>query len=324
MNKVKKGIVVLSILFIYGTVSVSEASAYSQTIDKGINSTQTIPDVQFYGASTSKKNAKTQKISKTMRNRYFSDSAFVGNSVSVGLKMYFNSQGNGFLGRPVMLVQGCYSFANDKASYSQYQITYKGRKYKAKNAVKAAGVKRVFISMGTNDLWKPASQTYRDYVQYIKGIRKENLKVVIFIQSTTPMCSSRCRGYLNNSAINELNRRMKNYCQKHKDMYYVDVSKGLKNPDGGLKGQYASDGYVHLTMKAYEIWTNNLVKYVDNLILQEQEASKTVSKAAKSKTSEDYQEARKVVNKLDNSTRKDGLKKKLKKIYVVETTTENE
>ena len=43
------------------------------------------------------------------------------------------------------------------------------------DAVKAAKVKRVFISMGTNDLWKDAKSTSKDYISYVKNMQG-NLK----------------------------------------------------------------------------------------------------------------------------------------------------
>lgn len=270
-----------------------------------------------------KKNTKQKKVTTKIRNKYFSDAAFVGNSVSVGLKMYFDSQGKDFLGNPTMLVQGCYSFANDAATHSQYQIGYKGKKYKAKDAIAAAKVKKAFISMGTNDLGKPASQVYQDYVQYIKGIRKKNPNVIIFIQSTTPMCTSKNRKYLNNSAINELNKLMEKYCNRHRDMYYVNISKGMKDKSGGLKKEYTSDGYVHMTMAGYKVWTNNLTAYVDKLILQEQEATKAVEKAAKSRIQEDYDAASILVKQLASGQKKDQLKKKLGKIHIADTVEDN-
>ena len=312
-RKQKVGVVTFLVcgLVLSGTINVNAAQY--------ITKEQTVNEEQAVIIQRTKKNNKQKKVSEKTRNKYFSDAAFVGNSVSVGLKMYFDSQGKGFLGAPTMLVQGCYSFANDAAAHSQYQISYKGKKYKAKDAIKAAKVKKAFISMGTNDMGKPASQVYQDYVKYIQGIRKENPNVIIFIQSTTPMCTSKNRKYLNNSAINELNKLMKKYCNKHKDMYYVDISKDMKDKSGGLKKQYASDGYVHMTMAGYKVWTNNLTEYVDKLILQEQEATNAVEKAAKSRIQEDYDAANTLVKKLASSQKKDQLKKKLGTIHIVDT-----
>lgn len=273
--------------------------------------------------------AKDQKVSidKEERNKYFGKSAFIGSSVGVGMKYYMRSKGRGYLGDPVMLVQGCYSFANDKGHDNRYRIGYRGRKYRAKDAVKAAKVKRVFISMGTNDLWKDAKSTSKDYISYVRGIRKTNPGVIIFIQSMTPMCTSSNRRYLNNSAINTLNKEMKRYCQKTKDVYYVDVTQGMRDKTGGLKSKYSSDRYVHLSHAAYDLWLKNLTTYVDDLLLQEKAAKHAVFIAKKTSTKKDWKEAKKQVKALENSTVKDNLKKKLKKIKVVqetktETTTE--
>ncbi len=252
-----------------------------------------------------------KKVIKKERNAYFSKSAFIGNSIGKGLKMYFNSKGKGFLGNPIMLVQGCYSFANDSQQGSEYQLTYKGKKMKAKDAIAAAKVKRVFINMGTNDLWKPSVQTYNDYIKYLKGIRKKNPDVVIFIEGTTPMCSAKNKQYLNNTAIKDLNKRMREYCNRHKDMYYVDISKGMTTANGGLQPKYSSDGYVHMTMAGYKIWTDNLIAYVDKLILLEKNATVAVDKAVKSNSPKDYNTAQEWVQKLESSTVKQNLKTKL-------------
>ncbi|MDO5155799.1 MAG: GDSL-type esterase/lipase family protein [Eubacteriales bacterium] len=257
---------------------------------------------------------KREDVSKETINALFAKSAFIGNSVGVGQKMYFNSKGRGFLGNPKMLVQGCYSFSNDKSLHSQFSLQYGGRRCHAKDAIAYAKVKYVFINMGTNDLWKEADSTYLDYVEYIKGIQKRNPNVVIFIESTTPMCSSRNGRYLNNHAINRLNSLIEQYCKKHKDLYYVDITKGMRDATGGLKSAYASDGYVHMTMAGYEVWTNNLVEYVENLIAQETTAKNLVFKVKYTKHMDDYIKAKKAVDQLEKSTKKMKLVKQLKKV----------
>ncbi|HBI61676.1 MAG TPA: hypothetical protein DDY31_10790 [Lachnospiraceae bacterium] len=279
------------------------------------NTTATASGTKFplyHGSTRDTKFKPQKKLSKKERNQYFSNSAFIGNSIGKGLKMYFDSKGKGFLGNPLMLVQGCYSFYNDSQQGSEYQLTYQGKKMKAKDALAAAKVKRVFINMGTNDLWKPSPQVYDDYVKYIKGIRKQNPNVVIFIQGTTPMCSAKSKKYLNNDTIRDLNKRMEKYCSKHKDMYYIDISKGLTAVDGGLQKKYSSDGYVHMTMAGYQIWTDNLTASVDKLILLEKNAAASVNIAIKSQSSEDYNTAQKWIQKLKSSTVKQKLKAKLK------------
>ena len=71
----------------------------------------------------SDKRVNEARISEKERNAWFSDAGFIGNSIGVGQKMYFDSQGKGYLGNPVMMVRGCYSFANDASSSNEYKIT---------------------------------------------------------------------------------------------------------------------------------------------------------------------------------------------------------
>lgn len=252
-------------------------------------------------------------ISKKERKQYFAESAFIGSSIGVGQKNYFQYKGKYDVGRPVMMVQKCYSFMNDKSLHPQYSLVYRGKHMRAKDALKLSGVKRVFICMGTNDLWKAAASTYADYVSYIREIQKRNPKLIIFIESTPPMCSAQNRRNLNNKSINTLNKLMKKYCESRKNMYYIDISKGMREGSGGLRRKYSSDGYVHLNNSGYEVWTKNLVNAVEKLLKKEKQAEAAVQQAGKTKKAKDYKKAQNLVSRLEKSTKKDTLKKKLKK-----------
>ena len=256
---------------------------------------------------------KKAEITTKQRNAYFSTSGFVGNSVAVGQRIYFNSKGNGFLGNPTMMVKECYSFYNDASTSTAYKVQYKGQPYRAKDAIALSKVKKVFINMGMNDLWKSPDLTYKDYVDYLKGIRKKNPNVIIFIESTTPVCNERQGGYLNNANVNRLNALMEKYCKSQKDMYYIDVSSALKGANGHLRSEYCSDGFVHITLKGYEVWTNVLCEYIDQLMLKEQEAKDAVATAKESRLASDYKTAKKKVAGLEKSTIKDNLQKQLQK-----------
>ena len=263
--------------------------------------------------------SKKKKITSKQRKAFYNKSAFIGSSIGVGQKMYFDSEGYKTVGKPTMLVRGCYSFYNDKHARSNWLITYKGTPMMAKNAIKKCKCKRVFIAMGTNDFHGNADYVFNDYVDYLKGIRKVNPKVVIFIESTTSVTASHHGKYLNARNIKKLNKKMKKYCSEQKDMYFVDVSSKLNDKSGHLKREYSSDNYCHLTNSAYRIWTNELVKYTDKLMLKENEAKKAVKAAQKSRSEKKVKEAKKLVKKLEKSTVKSDLLKKLKKIKVKTT-----
>ena len=259
------------------------------------------------------KKTKLEKISKKQRNEWFSDSGFIGSSIGVGQKMYFESQGSDYLGHPTMMVRGCYSFMNDASKSNTYKVTYKGVPYKARTAVKKSGVKKVFINMGMNDLWESPQGVYKRYVSYLKGIRKDNPGIVIFIESTTPVAKGNEHKNLSNKNVNALNQMMQTYCSSQKDMYYIDVNTCLKDATGSLPSKYSSDGYVHLSMAGYAQWMKALCKYTDKLMLQEQKAEDAVKTAQSSGNLQDYRAAQETVSQLEKSTIKSKYKDRLKK-----------
>ncbi len=250
-------------------------------------------------------------------NEYIGESAFIGSSIGIGQRMYFNRQGKGFLGNPTMLVVGCYSFYNDTRPSGQ--ITYTapdGTEVTdmAKNLIKLSGVKRVFVNMGTNDIYMGAKKTSEKYKEYLKGIREENPEVVIFVESMTYATKSTYENekkYFSDASIDEYNSIMEQYCAENKDMYYIDVTSQMKDAEGGLAAKYCSDGYVHISFEGYRVWTDKLVSYVEKLINTENKAKEAVDKYLRKGTEGYYRWAAKKVDLLKDSTVKDALLAKL-------------
>lgn len=253
-------------------------------------------------------------ITEDIRNAYFGKSGFIGSSIGVGQNIYFTSKGSGFLGGPEMMVKGCYSFANEKSSSYEYKITYRGTPYKAKDAIAVSGVKRVFINMGTNDLWQSPEKTYEDYREYLKEIRAKNPDVVIFIESTTPVYRGSDRGYLSNAGVDKLNSLIKGYCNENKDMYYIDITSILRDESGCLRQSYCSDGFVHITIEGYRVWTDELCRYVDKLLISEIKADDAVKTVSQSRIKRDWNYAEKMVGRLKDSSVKDKLLERLGKV----------
>lgn len=206
-------------------------------------------------------------IIDTMLNSFFSRSAFIGNSIGVGLTNYFKAQGPGFLGEPTMLTRGSYSFRNDSAGNPKYMVSYKGESLMAKDAVAKSGAKYVFINMGTNDLFEGAEKSYERYVEYIDGIRSTCPGILFFIESTTPACKD---SNVSNSKIDEFNSLMAQYCAVTPDAFYVDISTGMKDAEGYLQVGLSSDKSCHLNNKAYAIWVDELRSFAYSVILMNQ------------------------------------------------------
>ena len=208
-------------------------------------------------------------IIETQLNQFFSQAAFIGNSIGVGLKNYIKKQGPGYLGNPTLLTVGCYSFRNDSAGNPKYMVSLNGTSMKAEDAVALSGARYVFISMGTNDLFEGVDKTYDRYVAYINGIRLKSPGVLFFIESTTPATST---SNVSNAKIDELNERMAKYCEGAADSFYVDISTPMKNEQGFLDSSLSSDNSCHLNNKAYAIWMDTVRNYAYNIILMTNQA----------------------------------------------------
>jgi hypothetical protein len=184
----------------------------------------------------------------------------------------------------------------------------------AKNLIKLSGVKRVFVNMGTNDIYMGAKKTSEKYKEYLKGIRKENPEVVIFVESMTYATKSTYaneKKYFSDASIDEYNSIMEQYCAENKDMYYIDVTSQMKDAEGGLAAKYCSDGYVHISFEGYRVWTDKLVSYVEKLINTENKAKEAVDKYLRKGTEGYYRWAAQKVDLLKDSTVKDALLAKL-------------
>ncbi len=197
---------------------------------------------------------------------FLSQSAFVGNSVGEGLTMYNNAKGKVPLGDATMLTRVSYSFYADKNGMSKYIPRFEGTPMRAKDAIKQSGALYVFICMGTNDLVGNSSveTAYAKYQEYLEGILSENPSVTIFIESCTP---TRPGSNVSNEKVTAFNAYMKSYCDQFPNMNYVDIATPLMDETGYLAAGLSSDGSLHLTNKAYEIWSNTIRAYINKLLL---------------------------------------------------------
>ena len=59
---------------------------------------------------------------------------------------------------------------------------------------------------------------------------------------------------------------MKGYCDKFPNMNYVDIATPLMDEKGYLAAGLSSDGSLHLTNKAYEIWANTIRAYISGFL----------------------------------------------------------
>ncbi|MBO4373820.1 MAG: hypothetical protein J5829_01820 [Lachnospiraceae bacterium] len=196
---------------------------------------------------------------------FLSQSAFVGNSISVGLSLYNSRHDNVPLGNAKMLAKESYSFVNDFKSNTPYLPKVDGVPMRAKDAIKKSGARYVFICMGTNDLVgnSGAENATNNLKKYIAEITEANPGITIFMESCTP---SRPTSNVINSKILEFNSNVKHFCDVSPNIYYIDIASPMSDPEGYLLADFASDGSCHLSNTAYASWVETVRSYISDFI----------------------------------------------------------
>ena len=211
----------------------------------------------------------TAGITDEALTSYFDDAAFIGNSVTAGFPMYFSANGRGLLGNVQVYARVSYSFLTDMNSMSGYMLQYNDIEMQAASLINMAGVQKVFICMGTNDLvGTEASVVYDRYIDYINGIISSNPGIRVFIVSTPPRVDSTQTPGLTNEKIDELNEMMSEYCANN-NLDFIDINTPLKNNTDSLYANYSSDGYVHMNNTGYGVWAGAITSYVRSMLAAE-------------------------------------------------------
>ena len=121
---------------------------------------------------------------------------------------------------------------------------------------------KVFLLIGTNDIYKEKSQDeiITNISKIIDNIKENRKYTEIYIESIYPINSNKEKKRTNKE-INEINEKIKDLC-KEKEVTYLNIGKLLMDDNKELKSDYSKDG-LHLNDDAYQVITNELIKYLD-------------------------------------------------------------
>lgn len=126
--------------------------------------------------------------------------------------------------------------------------------------------KKVFIMAGVNDIQNniPIDETVQNISEIIKTVKKANPSVDIFLQSVLPLNVKLYennyyrKGMPVNNRVYLLNEQLKKLGEE--GVYYVDIANKL-SVSNELNSIYTDEG-LHLNKKGYEVWLNEIEKYV--------------------------------------------------------------
>ena len=129
------------------------------------------------------------------------------------------------------------------------------------DSIPKTGAKKVFVMFGLNDAaLYGVDKTIENFGTLFDKIKATTPGVQFYVMSATYVKAGGERGSLNSALLRKLNLALIEFCTAN-GYEFINLADALADPDGNLKAAYCSDGFVHQTNAAYQVWTDLLKGY---------------------------------------------------------------
>ena len=183
-------------------------------------------------------------------DEYFDDAAFVGDSITEGIKLY-----EVMPNATVVAARGINLdnvFTDDQIRTAQGNSTVMG-------ALEAAEPKKIYIMFGANGVGWFTEQHFTDvYTKFVQAVKEQHPDSQIYLQSILPVTQEfdDSREDISNDKINRYNELVVEIAEEQK-VHYLDVASAFKDEKGCLPEDSNGDG-MHFGNKYYQKWFDYL------------------------------------------------------------------
>ena len=183
-------------------------------------------------------------------DEYFDDAAFVGDSITEGIKLY-----EVMTNATVVAARGINPdnvFTDDQIRTAQGNSTVMG-------ALEAAEPKKIYIMFGANGVGWFTEQHFTDvYTKFVQAVKEQHPDSQIYLQSILPVTQEfdDSREDISNDKINRYNELVVEIAEEQK-VHYLDVASAFKDEKGCLPEDSNGDG-MHFGNKYYQKWFDYL------------------------------------------------------------------
>ena len=187
---------------------------------------------------------------KAVDDDFFSDTAFIGNSLEEGFMLYSK------LSTPDYFATKSITVVN---IYTEKVVNTGGGTYiTIMDALAKKPYKKVYILLGLNEIGYKTDEITRRFSGLIDDIRKIQPKAEIYLQSLTPVTKeqSSSGSIFNNNSIKMLNETLK-LLAAEKKIHFIYIYEALANSEGCLPSEASQDG-IHPYSKYYMQWRDYL------------------------------------------------------------------
>ena len=248
------------------SVTTPDTSASRET-----QSTQDYPIPASLSLSVAPPSTDTLNFTDAELCAFFDDAVFVGDSISLGWRNYVMGKrqtDSNFLGNAQFLVSGSLGAESALWDVTKESVhpMWQGEQMQLWNSVPLTGAKKVFIMFGLNDIGrysdldygiKMAVSNYRELTGRIKANAPD---VQFYVISATYVVEGGEKGKVTSENMRKLNEALIDFCNES-GYEFLNFADALADSNGNLALEYCSDGYVHQTNAAYDVWTALLKGY---------------------------------------------------------------
>lgn len=186
---------------------------------------------------------------------FFENTVYTGDSVLLGFRNYCARSEDPLCRELDFLASGSYSLHNAFVEVGDKSIhpLYQGQQYPLWESIPMMGAKRVFLFFGINDVAWGVQDAVNMYPLLIDRIVEAAPGIDVTIISATYTLAGAGKGGITNANIAEFNEGVKKVAAE-RGWGFIDLANTLSDGNGNLAPEYCSDGFLHETQAAYDVW----------------------------------------------------------------------
>lgn len=193
---------------------------------------------------------------------FYEDSVFAGDSVLLGFRNYAAKSSDPAIHEMQFLAAGSLSLHNAfwEVSSKSVHPLYQGEQHQIWDSVSMMGAKRAFLFFGINDVAYGVDASVPMYQQLVDKIREKSPDIDITIISATYTLKDKGQGSINNDNLAAFNTAVRELASQN-NWGYIDMANALSDGQGNLADKYCSDGFLHESKAAYDVWSMMMYRY---------------------------------------------------------------
>ncbi len=229
------------VLFLYSASSFMS----DESIQKVTSFAQNSPYLmQYYGKVAG---------TKPVDSGYFTETAFIGDSLTDGFRVYANLPDATFLCGTSMTIDGLKSRSAPGIDGTMMKRIEQG------------GFRKVYIMLGTNEYLVESNMErfIKKYANLVDTVKAHNPDAIIYIQSILPVSAEEEEESPLDNDVTRMYNKALLALSEEKEVYYLDVASIVTDEHGNLVSGSNTDG-THLNKEYYLKWLDYLKSHTVN------------------------------------------------------------